>query len=291
MKGILLAGGSGTRLYPLTEVISKQLLPIYDKPMIYYPLSVLMLANIRDILIISTPQDKPRFQRLLQDGKRFGIHIEYAIQERPGGIVEALLIGEYFIGNDSCALILGDNIFYGNGLTKILQHGHNTVEEGNALLYAYSVSHPKDFGVVTFDQQYHVQSIEEKPSHPLSNYAITGLYFYPQGVVQLAKEVQPSQRNELEITTLNQKYLEQHKLKVEILGQSMNWFDAGTIDDLVTATNFVKTIENRQGINVSSPEEIAYQFGWISLEEFKETIEYYQQSLYGQHLKAMLKEK
>ena len=291
MKGILLAGGSGTRLYPLTEVTSKQLLPIYDKPMIYYPLSVLMLANIRDILIISTPQDKPRFQRLLQDGKRFGIHIEYAIQERPGGIVEALLIGEYFIGNDSCALILGDNIFYGNGLTKILQHGHSTVEEGNALLYAYSVSHPEDFGVVTFDQQYHVQSIQEKPSHPQSNYAITGLYFYPQGVVQLAKEVQPSQRNELEITTLNQKYLEQHKLKVEILGQSMNWFDAGTIDDLVIATNFVKTIENRQGINISSPEEIAYQFGWISLEEFKETIEYYQQSLYGQHLKAMLKEK
>lgn len=291
MKGILLAGGSGTRLYPLTEVISKQLLPIYDKPMIYYPLSVLMLANIRDILIISTPQDKPRFQRLLQDGKRFGIHIEYAIQERPGGIAEALLIGEHFIGNDSCALILGDNIFYGNGLTKILQHGHSTVEEGNALLYAYSVSHPEDFGVVTFDQQYHVQSIQEKPSHPQSNYAITGLYFYPQGVVQLAKEVQPSQRNELEITTLNQKYLEQHKLKVEILGQSMNWFDAGTIDDLVIATNFVKTIENRQGINISSPEEIAYQFGWISLEEFKETIEYYQQSLYGQHLKAMLKEK
>ena len=291
MKGILLAGGSGTRLYPLTEVISKQLLPIYDKPMIYYPLSVLMLANIRDILIISTPQDKTRFQRLLQDGKRFGIHIEYAIQERPGGIVEALLIGAHFIGNDSCALILGDNIFYGNGLTKILQHGHSTVEEGNALLYAYSVSHPEDFGVVTFDQQHHVQSIEEKPSHPQSNYAITGLYFYPQGVVQLAKEVQPSQRNELEITTLNQKYLEQHKLKVEILGQSMNWFDAGTIDDLVTATNFVKTIENRQGINISSPEEIAYQFGWISLEEFKETIEYYQQSLYGQHLKAMLKEK
>ena len=291
MKGILLAGGSGTRLYPLTEVISKQLLPIYDKPMIYYPLSVLMLANIRDILIISTPQEKPRFQRLLQDGKRFGIHIEYAIQERPGGIAEALLIGEHFIGNDSCALILGDNIFYGNGLTKILQHGHSTVEEGNALLYAYSVSHPEDFGVVTFDQQHHVQSIEEKPSHPQSNYAITGLYFYPQGVVQLAKEVQPSQRNELEITTLNQKYLEQHKLKVEILGQSMNWFDAGTIDDLVIATNFVKTIENRQGINISSPEEIAYQFGWISLEEFKETIEYYQQSLYGQHLKAMLKEK
>lgn len=291
MKGILLAGGSGTRLYPLTEVTSKQLLPIYDKPMIYYPLSVLMLANIRDILIISTPQDKPRFQRLLQDGKRFGIHIEYAIQERPGGIAEALLIGEHFIGNDSCALILGDNNFYGNGLTKILQLGHSTVEEGNALLYAYSVSHPEDFGVVTFDQQHHVQSIEEKPSHPQSNYAITGLYFYPQGVVQLAKEVQPSQRNELEITTLNQKYLEQHKLKVEILGQSMNWFDAGTIDDLVTATNFVKTIENRQGINVSSPEEIAYQFGWISLEEFKETIEYYQQSLYGQHLKAMLKEK
>ena len=291
MKGILLAGGSGTRLYPLTEVTSKQLLPIYDKPMIYYPLSVLMLANIRDILIISTPQDKPRFQRLLQDGKRFGIHIEYAIQERPGGIAEALLIGEHFIGNDSCALILGDNIFYGNGLTKILQLGHSTVEEGNALLYAYSVSHPEDFGVVTFDQQYHVQSIQEKPSHPQSNYAITGLYFYPQGVVQLAKEVQPSQRNELEITTLNQKYLEQHKLKVEILGQSMNWFDAGTIDDLVIATNFVKTIENRQGINISSPEEIAYQFGWISLEEFKETIEYYQQSLYGQHLKAMLKEK
>lgn len=291
MKGILLAGGSGTRLYPLTEVTSKQLLPIYDKPMIYYPLSVFMLANIRDILIISTPQDKPRFQRLLQDGKRFGIHIEYAIQERPGGIVEALLIGAHFIGNDSCALILGDNIFYGNGLTKILQHGHSTVEEGNALLYAYSVSHPEDFGVVTFDQQYHVQSIQEKPSHPQSNYAITGLYFYPQGVVQLAKEVQPSQRNELEITTLNQKYLEQHKLKVEILGQSMNWFDAGTIDDLVIATNFVKTIENRQGINISSPEEIAYQFGWISLEEFKETIEYYQQSLYGQHLKAMLKEK
>ena len=291
MKGILLAGGSGTRLYPLTEVTSKQLLPIYDKPMIYYPLSVFMLANIRDILIISTPQDKPRFQRLLQDGKRFGIHIEYAIQERPGGIAEALLIGEHFIGNDSCALILGDNIFYGNGLTKILQLGHSTAEEGNALLYAYSVSHPEDFGVVTFDQQYHVQSIQEKPSHPQSNYAITGLYFYPQGVVQLAKEVQPSQRNELEITTLNQKYLEQHKLKVEILGQSMNWFDAGTIDDLVIATNFVKTIENRQGINISSPEEIAYQFGWISLEEFKETIEYYQQSPYGQHLKAMLKEK
>ena len=291
MKGILLAGGSGTRLYPLTEVTSKQLLPIYDKPMIYYPLSVLMLANIRDILIISTPQDKPRFQRLLQDGKRFGIHIEYAIQERPGGIAEALLIGEHFIGNDSCALILGDNIFYGNGLTKILQHAHQTVTQGNALLYAYAVSHPEYFGVVTFDQQYHVQSIQEKPSHPQSNYAITGLYFYPQGVVQLAKEVQPSQRNELEITTLNQKYLEQHKLKVEILGQSMNWFDAGTIDDLVIATNFVKTIENRQGINISSPEEIAYQFGWISLEEFKETIEYYQQSLYGQHLKAMLKEK
>lgn len=291
MKGILLAGGSGTRLYPLTEVTSKQLLPIYDKPMIYYPLSVFMLANIRDILIISTPQDKPRFQRLLQDGKRFGIHIEYAIQERPGGIAEALLIGEHFIGNDSCALILGDNIFYGNGLTKILQHGHSTVEEGNALLYAYSVSHPEDFGVVTFDQQYHVQSIQEKPSHPQSNYAITGLYFYPQGVVQLAKEVQPSQRNELEITTLNQKYLEQHKLKVEILGQSMNWFDAGTIDDLVTATNFVKTIENRQGINISSPEEIAYRFGWITLTMFKEAISHYQQSVYGQHLKAMLKEK
>lgn len=291
MKGILLAGGSGTRLYPLTEVISKQLLPIYDKPMIYYPLSILMLSGIREILIISTPQDKPRFQRLLGDGKKFGIHLEYAIQESPRGIVEALLIGEYFIGSESCALILGDNIFYGNGLTKILQHAHQTVTQGNALLYAYAVSHPEYFGVVTFDQQHHVQSIEEKPSHPQSNYAITGLYFYPQGVVQLAKEVQPSQRNELEITTLNQKYLEQHKLKVEILGQSMNWFDAGTIDDLVTATNFVKTIENRQGINISSPEEIAYQFGWISLEEFKETIEYYQQSLYGQHLKAMLKEK
>lgn len=291
MKGILLAGGSGTRLYPLTEVISKQLLPIYDKPMIYYPLSILMLSGIREILIISTPQDKPRFQRLLGDGKKFGIHLEYAIQESPRGIVEALLIGEYFIGSESCALILGDNIFYGNGLTKILQHAHQTVTQGNALLYAYAVSHPEYFGVVTFDQQYHVQSIQEKPSHPQSNYAITGLYFYPQGVVQLAKEVQPSQRNELEITTLNQKYLEQHKLKVEILGQSMNWFDAGTIDDLVIATNFVKTIENRQGINISSPEEIAYQFGWISLEEFKETIEYYQQSLYGQHLKAMLKEK
>lgn len=290
MKGILLAGGSGTRLYPLTEVISKQLLPVYDKPMIYYPLSVLMLAGIRDILIISTPQDMHRIQRLLGNGKKFGIHLEYKIQERPGGIVEALLIGENFIGNECCVLILGDNIFYGNRLTNILQHAYDIVEEGNALIYAYYVSHPEDFGVVTFDQQYHVKSIEEKPKHPKSHYAITGLYFYPQGVIQLAKEVEPSHRNEREITTLNQKYLEQHKLKVEILGRGLSWFDAGTIDDLVTATNFVKMIENRQGINISSPEEIAYRLGWISLEMFKEAIEHYQQSLYGQHLKAMIGE-
>lgn len=291
MKGILLAGGSGTRLYPLTEVISKQLLPVYDKPMIYYPLSVLMLAGIRDILIITTPQDMHRIQRLLGNGKKFGIHLEYAIQEKPGGIVEALLIGENFIGNESCALILGDNIFYGNGLTNILQHAYDIVEEGNALIYAYYVSHPEDFGVVTFNQQYQVQSIEEEPKHPKSHYAITGLYFYPHSVIQLANEVEPSHRNEREITTLNQKYLEQHKLKVEILGRGLSWFDAGTIDELVTATNFVKMIENRQGINISSPEEIAYRLGWISLEMFKEAIEHYQQSVYGQHLKAMLKEK
>ena len=287
MKGIILAGGAGTRLYPLTLVTSKQLLPIYDKPMIYYPLSTLMLAGIRDILIISTSEDTPRFEHLLGDGSQFGIQLSYAIQKSPDGLAQALLIGEKFIENDSCAMILGDNIFYGNGFSHILQSATSNAEKGRATVFGYYITDPERFGIVEFDDAGKVISVEEKPKHPKSNYAITGLYFYPAGVSKKAAEVKPSARGELEITTLNEIYLLEGNLDVELLGRGFAWLDTGTMDSLVDAADFVRMIEKRQGVKISAPEEIAYRFGWIDKEELLHSAEKYGKSPYGAHLRTV----
>lgn len=285
MKGIILAGGAGTRLYPLTMVTSKQLLPVYDKPMIYYPLSTLMLAGIKDILIISTPDDTPRFKSLLGDGAQFGVHLQYAIQPSPDGLAQAFIIGEEFIADDSCAMILGDNIFYGNGLSDALRKAKNHAENGRATIFGYYVNDPERFGIVEFDQDKKVLSVEEKPPHPKSNFAITGLYFYPAGVANMAKKVTPSARGELEITSLNDLFLQKQLLDVELLGRGYAWLDTGTMDSLVEAATFVQMTEKRQGIKISALEEIAYVKGWIDKEKLLESARRYGKSPYGQHLK------
>lgn len=284
MKGIILAGGSGTRLYPLTLVTSKQLLPIYDKPMIYYPLSTLMLAGIRDILIVSTPEDTPRFKNLLGDGSKFGIRLSYAIQQSPDGLAQAFIIGEEFIGNDACALILGDNIFYGAGLTKHLHNSVRRAEDGEATLYGYYVKDPQRFGIVELDENNNAISIEEKPKNPKSNYCVTGLYFYPSGVAQMAKEVKPSARGELEITTLNNMYLSLGKVHVTTMGRGYSWLDTGTHEALTDASNYVKDLEDHQGLKISCPEEIAYINGWISKEKLIEIGNSMSKNQYGQYL-------
>ncbi|MDY5650211.1 MAG: glucose-1-phosphate thymidylyltransferase RfbA [Candidatus Enterosoma sp.] len=285
MKGIILAGGSGTRLYPLTMVTSKQLLPIYDKPMIYYPLSVLMMAGIKDILIISTPTDLPRFEELLKDGSYFGINLSYKVQNSPDGLAQAFILGEEFIGDDACAMILGDNIFYGDGLVK---HLHNSVERATnynmATIYGYYVNDPKRFGIVEFDSKNNVLSIEEKPENPKSNYAVTGLYFYPKGVSKKAKEVKPSKRGELEITDLNNMYLQDNNLHVTLLGRGYAWLDTGTQESLIDASNFVKTIEEHQGLKICCPEEIAYKRGWIDKDTLLKIGQSMSKNEYGRHL-------
>lgn len=285
MKGIVLAGGSGTRLYPLTMVTSKQLLPVYDKPMVYYPLSTLMLAGIRDILIISTPTDLPNFERLLGDGSRYGIHLSYKVQPSPDGLAQAFTLGEEFIAGDACAMVLGDNIFYGAGLSERLATAVHNAENGQATVFGYYVNDPERFGIVEFDDEGHVISVEEKPKQPKSNYAITGLYFYDNRVVELAKQVKPSARGELEITDLNRMYLEAGDLNVQLLGRGYAWLDTGTMDTLVEAAQFVQVIENRQGIMISAPEEIAYRNGWITEEELLRSAEAYGKSPYGEHLR------
>lgn len=288
MKGIILAGGTGSRLYPLTMVTSKQLLPVYDKPMIYYPLSTLMLAGIRDILIISTPEDTPRFEELLGDGSQFGISLSYEIQASPEGLCQAFTIGEKFIGDDACAMVLGDNIFYGNGLGKMLREAKRDAEEnGRATVFGYYVTDPERFGVVEFDTNGKAISIEEKPMNPKSSYAVTGLYFYPAGVSGLAHKVKPSARGEYEITTLNDMYLRLEKLDVQLLGRGYAWLDTGTTDSLIDAADFVRMIEKRQGIKVSAPEEIAFVNKWIDKENLIETANRYGKSSYGAHLKAV----
>lgn len=287
MKGIVLAGGSGTRLYPLTMVTSKQLLPIYDKPMVYYPLSTLMLAGIRDILIISTPTDLPNFERLLGDGSRYGIHLSYKVQPSPDGLAQAFTLGEEFIGGDACAMVLGDNIFYGAGLGERLAAAVHKAETGQATVFGYYVNGPEHFGIVEFDDEGHVISVEEKPEQPKSNYAITGLYFYDNRVVELAKQVKPSERGELEITDLNRMYLEAGALNVQLLGRGYAWLDTGTMDTLVEAAEFVQVLENRQGIMISAPEEIAYRNGWITEEELLQSAEPYGKSPYGEHLRRV----
>lgn len=287
MKGIILAGGSGTRLYPLTKVTSKQLLPIYDKPMIYYPLSTLMLAGIKDILIISTPDDTPRFEELLGDGSKFGINLSYAVQPSPDGLAQAFLIGEEFIGDDTCAMVLGDNIFYGSYFRKNLADAVKAAEEGYATIFGYYVKDPERFGIVEFDKNRNVVSVEEKPQHPKSNYCITGLYFYDNRVVKMAKQVRPSARGELEITDLNRLYLNEGKLKVQLLGRGFAWLDTGTMDSLMEASIFVQTVQNRQGVVISAPEEIAYMEGLISKEQLLESAKMYGKSPYGEHLKIV----
>ena len=287
MKGIVLAGGAGTRLYPLTMVTSKQLLPVYDKPMIYYPISTPMLAGIKDILIISTPEDTPRFENLLGDGSQFGIKLSYKVQPSPDGLAQAFLIGEDFIGDEACAMVLGDNIFYGNGFGKILREAAQNAENGRATVFGYYVEDPERFGIVEFDENGKVISVEEKPAQPKSNYAITGLYFYNKEVVAEAKKVKPSARGELEITTLNDQYLQRGLLDVKLLGRGFAWLDTGTMDSLVEAANFVQMVEKRQGIKVSALEEIAYRNGWISKEKLLESAEKYGKSPYGAHLKKV----
>ena len=290
MKGIVLAGGSGTRLYPLTMVTSKQLLPVYDKPMIYYPLSTLMLAGIKDILIISTPNDTPRFEALLGDGHQFGISLSYKVQPSPDGLAQAFTLGEEFIGDEACAMVLGDNIFYGNGFSHILNRAVEAAEKENkATIFGYHVNDPERFGIVEFDENGRVLSVEEKPVHPKSNYCITGLYFYPKGVSKMAHEVKPSKRGELEITTLNEMYLNEGRLGVELLGRGFAWLDTGTMDSLVEAADFVQMVEKRQNIKISAPEEIAYKYGWITKEELLESAEKYGKSPYGEHLRNVSK--
>ena len=286
MKGIILAGGAGTRLYPLTMVTSKQLLPVYDKPMIYYPLSTLMLAGIKDIMIISTPTDLPNFERLLGDGKNYGINLSYKVQPSPDGLAQAFIIGEEFIGDDACAMVLGDNIFYGNGFGSILKKAlKNAENDKRATVFGYFVNDPERFGVVEFDDNGKAISIEEKPAEPKSNYAVTGLYFYPSGVSKKANEVKPSKRGELEITTLNEMYLNDGLLDVQLLGRGFAWLDTGTMDSLIEASNFVQMVQSRQGIQISAPEEIAYINGWITKDELLNSAEKYGKSPYGIHLK------
>ena len=288
MKGIILAGGAGTRLYPLTMVTSKQLLPIYDKPMVYYPLSTLMLGGIREILIISTPTDLPNFERLLGDGSQFGIELSYKIQPSPDGLAQAFLLGEEFIGDDACAMVLGDNIFYGNGFRRLLcAAAKNAEENARATVFGYYEPDPERFGVVEFDKKGKAVSIEEKPKQPKSNYAVTGLYFYPAGVSQRAKQVRPSARGELEITTLNEMYLHDALLDVQLLGRGFAWLDTGTMDSLTDASSFVQMIQNRQGITISAPEEIAFNNGWITKEELLASAAKYGKSPYGAHLKKV----
>lgn len=288
MKGIILAGGSGTRLYPLTMITSKQLLPIYDKPMIYYPLSTLMLAGIRDILIISTPQDLPNFEKLLGDGSNYGIKLSYKVQPSPDGLAQAFILGEEFIGDDCCAMVLGDNIFYGNGFSKILRSAVENAEQNHrASVFGYYVEDPERFGVVEFDDEGKVISVEEKPKEPKSNYAITGLYFYDNRVVEIAKHQKPSPRGELEITDLNRVFLEKGDLDVKLLGRGFAWLDTGTMDSLIEAGQFVQMVEKRQGIKISAVEEIAYKNGWITKEKLTESAERYGKSTYGQHLKRV----
>lgn len=287
MKGIVLAGGAGTRLYPLTKVTSKQLLPVYDKPMIYYPLSTLMLAGIRDILIISTPADTPRFAELLGDGSQFGIRLSYKVQPSPDGLAQAFILGEEFLSGEPGAMVLGDNIFYGNGFGKLLRAAVSNAEQGRATVFGYYVNDPERFGVVEFDEAGKALSIEEKPAHPKSNYAVTGLYFYPSDVARRANQVQPSARGELEITTLNEMYLKDGLLDVQFLGRGYAWLDTGTFSSLLEAANFVETIETRQGVTISAPEEIAYVNGWIDKGQLLESAKAYGKSPYGEHLKAV----
>ena len=284
MKGIVLAGGAGTRLYPLTMVTSKQLLPVYDKPMIYYPLSTLMLAGIRDILIISTPTDLPNFERLLGDGSQFGIHLSYKVQPSPDGLAQAFLLGEEFIGDDCCAMVLGDNIFYGSGFRARLKQAAADAQQGRASIFGYYVNDPERFGIVEFDENGKVISVEEKPQHPKSNYCITGLYFYDNRVVDMAKRVKPSARGELEITDLNRFYLEDGTLNVQLLSRGYAWLDTGTMDSLVDAADFVRTIETRQGSQIAALEEIAFNNGWIDRETLLQSAQRYGKSPYGQHL-------
>ncbi len=291
MKGIILAGGSGTRLYPLTRVTSKQLLPIYDKPMIYYPLSTLMLAGIREILIISTPTDTPRFQELLGDGHQFGVELSYAVQPSPDELAEAFLIGEEFIGDEPCAMVLGDNIFYGGYFSKHLAEAVENAKNGVATIFGYFVPDPERFGIVEFDSNLNVLSIEEKPQNPKSNYCVTGLYFYDKRVVEMAKQVKPSARGELEITDLNNIYLQNDSLKVQILGRGFAWLDTGTMDSLMDASSFVQTIQNRQSVVISAPEEIAYRKQWIGKDELLASAELYGKSPYGEHLRRVANDK
>ena len=285
MKGIVLAGGSGTRLYPLTMVTSKQLLPIYNKPMVYYPISVLMLAGIRDILLISTPEDLPRFEKLLGDGNQFGIRLSYRVQPSPDGLAQAFLIGEDFIGDEPCAMVLGDNIFYGNGLGTVCREAVKNAEHGRATIFGYYVNDPERYGIVEFDENRKVLSVEEKPEKPKSNYCITGLYFYPAGVSALAKTVRPSHRGELEITSLNELYLRQELLDVRLMSRGFAWFDTGTMESLAEASEFVRMIEKRQSTMIAALEEIAFYRGWISRETLYRSAENYGKSTYGAHLK------
>lgn len=288
MKGIILAGGSGTRLYPLTMVTSKQLLPVYDKPMVYYPLSTLMLAGIKDIIIISTPTDLPNFEKLLGDGSQYGINLSYKVQPSPDGLAQAFLLGEEFIGDDACAMVLGDNIFYGNGLGTTLRAAVDNAEKNNrATVFGYYVTDPERFGVVDFNENGQAISIEEKPAVPKSNYAVTGLYFYPKGVSSRANQVKPSARGELEITTLNEMYLKDSLLDVQLLGRGFAWLDTGTMDSLIEASNFVQMVQSRQGIEISAPEEIAFINKWITKEKLLESAAIYGKSPYGAHLKAV----
>ena len=291
MKGIVLAGGAGTRLYPLTMVTSKQLLPVYDKPMIYYPLSTLMLAEIKDILIISTSQDTPRYKELLGDGHQFGINLTYAVQPSPDGLAQAFIIGKEFIGDDTCAMILGDNIFYGNGLFARMDNAKRMAEQGIATVFGYYVRDPERFGVVEFDSEGKVLSVEEKPKAPKSNYAITGLYFYPSGVASRAERVKPSSRGELEITTLNDMYLKDNLLNVELLNRGFAWLDTGTMESLLRASDFIHMVEEQQGVMISAPEEIAYRYKWITTEQLKEDAALYGKSPYGEHLKTVVEGK
>ncbi len=288
MKGIILAGGAGTRLYPLTMVTSKQLLPVYDKPMIYYPLSTLMLAGIKDILVIATPTDTPRFEQLLGDGHQFGVNLSYCVQPSPDGLAQAFILGEEFIGKEACAMVLGDNIFFGDGFSRYLKAAkENAEEKKRATIFGYHVNDPERFGIVEFDKKGRVISVEEKPKKPKSNYCITGLYFYPAGVSKMAKQVKPSARGELEITTLNDMYLKKKKLDAQLLGRGYAWLDTGTMDSLLEASNFVQIISKRQNYVISAPEEIGYKYGWITKKELLESAAHYGKSPYGEHLKAV----
>ncbi len=290
MKGIILAGGSGTRLYPITEGISKQLMPVYDKPMIYYPLATLMLAGIKEILVITTPEDQASFQKLLKDGSQFGIHISYTVQPSPDGLAQAFILGEEFIGDDACAMVLGDNIFYGNGFNELLENATENAKRGKATIFGNQVKDPERFGIMELDADNNVLSVEEKPEHPKSNYAITGLYFYPKGIPAKAKMVKPSARGELEITTLNDMYLQEGDLKAELLGEGFTWFDTGTFDSQLDAANMIRTIENNKDKVICCPEQIAYYRGWITKEQLDERAELLKKNSYGKYLKKVIRE-